>query len=264
MAASDPSAAAELARRFRLDGKAALVCGASQGIGLAIAQGLAEAGAVVTIVGRRAEAIESVVAQLRAGGADVRGAVGDMAEPADVRRVVGEVLAGGGVIDVLVNVVGMNLQRPLLQMTDDDWRNMMAVNLDSAFYTCRELGAHFLARGGGCVINVASTAGLRGRKDRTAYCAAKAGVINFSRALAVEWAEHNIRVNVLCPGRFSTPATVHEERDPAMRAQIAARSPMRRIAQVDEVKATAVYLAADASSYATGAVLALDGGQTAL
>lgn len=249
--------------QLRLAGKAALVCGAGRGLGRSIAEGLAEAGADVVVASRNAAEIEALAAQLRrTGHGRALACRADVTRPEEVEAAVERVIAELGRIDILFNVAGGRMRKAVVETSDEEWDAMLRSNLSSAFYACRAAGRRFLSQRSGCVINVASTAGLRGRADRTAYCAAKAALINFSRALAVEWAPANIRVNVLCPGRFHTPATAAEHGDPDRYAKLLELSPLRRIASADEIKAAAVYLASPAAAYATGTVLVLDGGQT--
>lgn len=251
-----------IADSLHLHGKVALVCGAGRGLGRAIAEALSEAGADVAAVSRGEAEVAALAAELRANGAAAQAFATDMTVSAAVDTMVQDVLKQMGRIDILFNVVGQNMHRAVVDTTDEEWDRALSTNLTSAFYSCRAVGRHMLARGEGCVVNVSSTAGLRGRAQRTAYSAAKAAVIQFSRSLAMEWAPMGLRVNVLCPGRFYTSSTADEDRDSKRHAQLLEKIPLRRIASTEEIKAAAVFLASPASAYATGSVLVLDGGQS--
>lgn len=245
-----------------LEGKVALVSGAGRGLGHAMALGLAEAGAAVAAVSRTTAEVKAAAAEVAALGRRGLAITADMtcSEAVDgaVARVVGEL----GRIDILVNAAGGSLRKPITETSDEEWEGAIRLNLTSAFFTCRAAGRHFLAQRSGRVINVASTAGLRGRPNLASYCASKAALINFSRALAVEWAPYGVRVNVLCPGRFRTPATAPEMDDPAQYQAFIQRVPLGRIGSPEELKLAAVFLSSRASDFATGTVLVLDGGQT--
>lgn len=247
-----------------LNGRVAFVAGAGKGLGRAIAEGLAEAGADVVGVSRTAADVEALSGNVKRLGRRGLALTADLVTSAAVDAAVQRAIDDMGRIDILVNAVGGNLRKPLIETTDEDWERSLRANLSSTFYTCRAVAPHMLKRRGGCVINIASTAGLRGRPNISSYCATKAAVINFSRALAVEWAPSGIRVNVLCPGRFRTPATAQEMDDPVKFSEFVKRVPLGRIGDPDEIKAAAVFLASPASAFATGMVLVLDGGQTAV
>ena len=245
-----------------LAGKVALVTGAGRGLGRAIALGLAEAGADVVGASRTASEVESAAAEIAALGRRALALTADMTRSAAVDAAVQRAVREMGRLDILVNNVGGSLRRPVTETSDEEWEGAIRLNLTATFFACRAAGRHFLAQRGGRVINVASTAGLRGRANLASYCASKAAVINFSRALAMEWAPHGVRVNVLCPGRLRTPATAAEMDDPAQYEAFLRKVPLGRIGSPDELKLAAVFLASRASDFATGTVLVLDGGQT--
>jgi len=247
-----------------LGGQSALVAGAGKGIGRAAALGLAEAGADIAAITRSAEDLDSLAGEVEALGRTLLRLEGDVTSSAIVDDAVTQTMKRFGKIDILINAVGRNLRKPVVETTDADWHAAMLSNLTSTFYTCRAVGPGMLQRKRGCIINIASTAGVRGRPNMTSYSATKAAVINFSRALAMEWAPAGIRVNVLCPGRFLTQATAKEMNDPRKYEIFIKNVPMNRIGQPDELKPAVVWLASAASGFATGTVLVIDGGQTLL
>jgi 2-deoxy-D-gluconate 3-dehydrogenase len=247
-----------------LEGRTALVFGAGKGLGRAIAIGLAEAGADVFAVARTRDDLQALEHDIRACRRRCAWLAGDATRSSDVDRAMADAVRLLGGVDVLVNAVGGNLRKKIVDITDDEWDGTIRANLTSAFYACRAAGRHFLERKAGSVINVASTAGMRGRPNASAYSASKAALINFSRALAMEWAPAGVRVNVLSPGRFLTPATQDEMGDPDRYAAYIRNVPLRRIGQPGELKPVAVWLASDASSFVTGSVVVIDGGQTLL
>jgi len=247
-----------------LTGRTALVTGAGKGLGRASALALAAAGADVAVLARTASDIARVAGEIEALGRRALPLVADATRSADVDAAVAKVMAAFGAIDVLVHSVGRSLRKPVLSLSDAEWTGLIAANLDSTFFVCRAVGRQMVAQGRGSIINIASAAGLRGRPTNAPYSAAKAGVINLSRAMAMEWAPHKVRVNVLAPGRFLTPLTEPEMSDPAKYAAFIKQVPLGRIGQPEELKDIVLWLASDASAFATGSVIVIDGGQTLL
>lgn len=247
---------------MRLDGKAAFVTGAGKGLGRAIALGLARAGADIALVSRTQKDLESLASEVHALGRRALVAVADVTRSAEVDAAVAQTVKEFGGLDVVVHSAGGSLRKPSLDLTDEDWDFVVAANLRSTFLVCRAAGKVMTARRSGSIINIASAAGLRGRPANAPYSAAKAGVINLSRALAMEWAGKGVRVNVLAPGRFLTPLTAAEMSDPAAYAEFVKKVPVGRIGRPEELEEIAVWLASDASSFVTGSVLVIDGGQT--
>lgn len=248
--------------KLSLQGRVALVTGASKGLGRAMAIGLAQAGASVALMSRTRADLERVADEIRSLGAQALVVAADVTRSAQVDAAVDEIVARLGGLDVLVHSAGGSLRKATLELTDDEWGEVIASNLTSTFIVCRAVGRVMTARGGGSIINIASTAGMRGRPSNAPYSAAKAGVINLSRALAMEWAPRKVRVNVLAPGRFLTPLTETEMSDPEQYATFVKQVPLGRIGQPDELKEIVVWLASEASGFVTGSVLAMDGGQT--
>jgi len=249
---------------MRLDGRTALVTGAGKGLGRAIAMGLAQAGANVALLARTARDLESVRGEIEALGGAASAVAADVTDSAEVDRAVAAVQERFGTVDILVHSAGGSQRKPVLELADDEWKRLVGVNLDSTFYVCRAAGRLMHAQGRGSIINIASAAGLRGRPNNAPYSAAKAAMINFSRALAMEWAPRGIRVNTLAPGRFLTPLTETEMSVPEKYAAFVKNVPLGRIGRPEELKEIAVWLASDASAFVTGATIVIDGGQTLL
>jgi len=247
-----------------LRGKRALVFGAGKGIGRALAAGLGEAGADLYVVARPQDDLIELEREAAGHGRRCAWRVADATDSTQVNAAVDDALRQFGALDILVNAVGGNLRKAVVDIADDEWDRSLRSNLTSVFYACRAAGRHFLERKCGSVINVGSTAGMRGRPNAAAYSAGKAALVNFSRALAMEWASSGVRVNVLSPGRFLTPATASEMGDPEKYNAFIRNVPLRRIGQPGELKPIGVWLASDASSFVTGSVIVIDGGQTLL
>jgi NAD(P)-dependent dehydrogenase (short-subunit alcohol dehydrogenase family) len=246
----------------RLAGRTALVTGAGKGLGRAIALGFAGAGADVVLMARTRADLEAVAREVEALGRQALVAVADATDSRQVDAVVEQAVARFGRIDVLAHAAGGSLRKPSVDVTDEEWDGVISANLSSTFKVCRAVGRHMLAQGGGSIINLSSTAGMRGRAGNAPYSAAKAAVINLSRALAMEWAPKGVRVNVLAPGRFLTPLTEAEMSVPEKYAAFVRQVPLGRIGQPEEIQDIAVWLASDASAYVTGSTITLDGGQT--
>jgi gluconate 5-dehydrogenase len=252
--------------KFRLDGRRALITGGSRGLGRAMAQALAEAGADMVLVGRDEQTLKQAQAELAALGRRVAMVVADLTTPAAVEQMCAQVLAEYAPIDILINNVGGRRENvPVTEQTLADWQRLIDLNLTSAFLCTRHIGGAMLPRRWGRIINIGSICGqvatrnIHGRHYETA----KAALAGFTRAVAADWAPHGVTVNAIAPGGFMTDANRRWFRErPALRQEIEAVIPMGRLGEPDELGPLAVYLASDASSYMTGAVLTIDGGYT--
>lgn len=246
-----------------LDGRVALVTGGGRGIGRAAALGLSRAGAHVIVAARTERQLTAVVDEITSTGGDAGYVVCDVTQEADVDAMVSAALAKYGRLDILVNNSGIVGSAPLLDMEPSDWDSVMAVNLRGTYLATRAAGRHFVAQGGGKVINMASTYAMKGVPTLAAYSASKAAVIAFTKSMAVEWARHNIQVNALAPGYIATDLHAHVRDDAAMMASILRAIPARRVGDPSELVPWLLLLAGPASDFVTGATIVIDGGQNA-
>ncbi len=248
------------APNFRVDGKRALVTGASRGIGLAAATALAQAGAAVTLVARSESELREVCREISAAGGQCDYLVLNVTDS----RAVTEQLAQRGPFQILVNNAGMNRPKPLIELEDADIDAVLDLNVKAAFYVTRVVVKGLLAAGlPGSVINVSSQMGWVGSPRRTLYCASKHAIEGMSKALAWELGHANIRVNTVCPTFIETAMTANMLKDTAFREWVTSRIALGRVGKIEETMGAIVFLASDASSLVTGSALMLDGGWTA-
>ncbi|HEY8745300.1 MAG TPA: glucose 1-dehydrogenase [Chloroflexota bacterium] len=243
----------------------ALVTGAGSGIGRAIALALAEAGAHVAVTelpDRLPKAVE-VGDQIRALGRESLALPLDVTDVPSIGPIVDTVRKQLGRLDLLVNNAGVQVARPALDVSEDDWDRVVDVNLRGVFFCAQAAGRVMVAQNHGRIVNVASQNGVVGYFNRAAYCAAKAGVVNLTRVLAIEWAPHNVLVNAVAPTFVRTPMGERTLSDPAVRDDILRRIPLGRIAEPEDVVGAVVYLASAAAAMVTGHTLLIDGGWTA-
>ena len=248
---------------FDLTGKVALVTGGTSGLGLAIAVGLARAGATVVAASRSQEKVAAAAAELRQHGERNGGKVLDVVDDAAVSRVFGEVAEEQGALDILVNSAGMIKRTPSLEVSLEEFRQIVDVNLNGLFACCQEAGRIMKEQGGGSIINIASVSAYFGFYEVTAYSTSKAAVVNLTKALGSEWAQHNIRVNAISPGVFPTPLNRHLIVGTPRGEWLRMHTAMERFGNAEELAGAAIYLASDAASYTTGETINVDGGFTA-
>ena len=245
---------------FSLDGKVAVVTGASRGLGQGIALGLAEAGADVVAVASRAENATDTCEKITAMGRKFLALGCDNSDSGQIKQAINTVLEQFGRIDILVNNAGTIRRAPAHETTDEDWQAVIDTNLTGVFQFCREAGRQMLKQGGGKIINIASLLSFSGGITVPAYAASKGGVAQITKALANEWAKDNIQVNAIAPGYFATDNTENLRKDEQRFTEISARIPAGRWGLPEELAGAAVFLASDASSYVNGHVMLVDGG----
>lgn len=251
---------------FDLSGRAALVTGSSRGIGAAIADGLARAGAAVILNGRDesrlAQALES--ARRRVPGATWSACAFDVTDEAAIEDAVARCESVGGPIDILVNNAGKQVRTPLTEISQENWRSVIETNLTSAFLVGRSVARQMLPRGRGKIINVCSVQSELARPGIAAYTAAKGGLRNLTRAMAAEWSGAGIQVNGLAPGYILTEMTRPLAADPEFDTWVRNRTPARRWGNPQDLAGPAVWLASPASDFVTGQVIYVDGGMTSV
>ena len=254
--------AQETGARFRLDGKVALVTGAAGGIGCMASRVLGEAGARVALVDRDADALDDVTTLLGADGLSVVAHVADVAEEKDIAAAISSVATTEGQIDVLVNNAGVARRMPAEDMSLEAWNEVIRINLTGVFLCAREAGRYMLAAGRGSIINIASIMGHVGGAlyGNLSYHASKGGVVNLTRALAVEWGARGVRVNAIAPTFVATKFTAPLFENAEIRHEIERLTPLGRVAEVDDLAGALLFLASPASSMVTGHSLAVDGG----
>jgi gluconate 5-dehydrogenase len=247
---------------FSLEGSRALVTGSSQGIGFAVARGLAEHGAAIVLNGRDARKLEAAAAELSAAGHRVSTAVFDVTSPEAVRTGVERVEGAEGPIDILVSNAGMQFRAPLEDFPIDRWEQLLATNISSVFYVGQAVARHMIPRGRGKIINVASVQSELARPGIAPYTATKGAVKNLTRGMCADWAKHGLQINALAPGYFKTPLNQALVDSPEFSGWLEKRTPAARWGNVEELVGAAVFLASAASSFVNGHTLYVDGGIT--
>jgi NAD(P)-dependent dehydrogenase (short-subunit alcohol dehydrogenase family) len=248
---------------FSLQGKAALVTGASRGIGRSVAVCLAQAGAQVGLVGRDRAALKQTSDEIEAGGGSGTVIEADVTDAASVERAVDTARGSFGKLDILVCNAGVQRLKPFLDMQPSDWRELIATNLEGALMTMQSVGRGMVEQKSGVVLVMASIYSFVGAPGNSIYCMTKGGLLQLAKALAVEWARHNVRVNAICPGWIETDLTLPYMQDPRAVEAGLRQIPVRRFGKPEDIGPLAVYLASDEASFVTGQAFVIDGGQIA-
>jgi NAD(P)-dependent dehydrogenase (short-subunit alcohol dehydrogenase family) len=249
---------------FQLDGRVALVTGASRGLGEAMADALAQAGASIAVVSRNLDECQQVADRLKSKtGREILAVQTDVTRRDEVEEMVCQTVAKFGKIDILVNNAGINVRKHLIDVADEDWESVMGVNLKGPMLCSRAVARVMIEEGCGSIINISSMMAFVSLSGRAAYSTSKAGLLGMTRTLALEWAPYSIRVNALCPGPFATPMNKVLLQDKELHTYFVSRIPLGRFGEPQELGGAIVFLASDASSFMTGASLVLDGGWTA-
>ncbi len=248
---------------FRLDGKVAVVTGGSRGFGKAIAIGLAEAGADVAVASRTQSDLDIVAEEIKARGRNSLAVAADMLDRASIENLTSRTMETFGKIDILVNNAGQALSIPFWKLSEEQWDQIINVNLKGYFLCTQIIGQHMSKAKYGRVINISSTTASRPLPSLAPYAASKGAINSMTKCLALEWATRGITVNAIAPGFFATDINKHVKEDEAITERIMSKTPLNRWGQVEEIVGLVVYLASDASSFMTGAIIPLDGGWSA-
>jgi len=246
---------------FALTGKRALITGSSQGIGFALAQGLAEHGAEIVLNGRDAGKLDAAAAKLAAAGHKVSVAGVDVTN-AQAAKDGFEAIERSGAIDVLVNNAGMQFRSPLEDFPIEKWEQLLATNISSAFYVGQAVARHMIPRGRGKIINIASVQSELARSGIAPYTATKGAIKNLTRGMCADWAKHGLQINAIAPGYFKTPLNQALVDNPEFSSWLEKRTPAARWGSVEELVGAAVFLSGKASSFVNGHTLYIDGGIT--
>jgi gluconate 5-dehydrogenase len=247
---------------FQLTGRRALITGSSAGIGLALAEALAQAGAHVVLNGRTATKVTSAADALKAQGLSVSTAVFDVTDADRVREAVDQIEAEGP-IDILVNNAGMQIRGPLQDYDDRDWRTIMKTNLDSVYFVGQSVAKKMIPRGRGKIINICSVQSELGRPSIAPYAATKGAVKMLTKGMAIDWGPLGLNINGIGPGYFKTELNQKLVDDPTFSGWLVGRTPSRRWGDVEDLGGAAVFLASEASRFVNGHILYVDGGVTA-
>jgi gluconate 5-dehydrogenase len=250
-----------MSKLFDLTGRLALITGSSRGIGRAIAEGYIEAGARVVINGRDTKAVDATVKAL---GPKAVAAPFDVTNRAVVETAVGKIESDVGPIDILVNNAGMTKRMAFTDFPEEDWRQIMATNLDSVFFVTQSVARRMIPRSRGKIVNICSVMSELGRASIAPYTASKGAVKMLTKTMCAEWAKYGITANGISPGYFGTELNTALMNDEKFSAWVCARTPAGRWGKVEELQGAAIFLASDASSFVNGHILFVDGGMTAV
>jgi len=248
---------------MRLQNKVAIITGGGTGIGRGIAILFAKEGAKVVVSGRRVEPLDETVTVIKQAGGDAISIQADVSDEAQVKGLVEKTLQHYGSIDILVNNAGVYLPHDSVSATNDDWEQVMSIDLKGVWFCSKAAIPHMLTKGKGKIINIASIAGLVGFPGSAFYCAAKGAVVNLTREMALDYAKKNINVNTIAPGVIESDMTKPFLNDEQAKKSFLDQTPVGRIGKPEDIGYAAVYLASDESDFVTGATLVVDGGWTA-
>ena len=245
---------------FDLTGKTAVVVGGTSGIGLAMAVGLAEAGADVVASARRREQVDEAAALIESRGRKSLRLASDVSDRATLQHLFDETMKAWGKVDILINCAGRIKRTPTLTMPEEEWTAILDTNLTGTLRACQVFGKHMLERGYGRIVNIASLNSFVALNEVAAYAASKAGVASLTRSLAVEWSKKGLTVNAIAPGVFRTELNAQLLDSTPRGQELLMRTPMGRFGKTEEVVGAAIFLASDAASFVTGQTLVVDGG----
>jgi gluconate 5-dehydrogenase len=245
---------------FSLEGRTALITGSSQGIGFAIADALAQAGARVILNGRSQTTLFEAAQRLRQKGSTVDVSTFDVTDAAQTRAAVDAIESSIAPIDILVNNAGIQRRAPLEKFKDEDWRELMATNLDSVYYVSKAVAPHMIARGRGKIINIGSVQCELARPTIAPYTASKGAVKNLTKGMCADWARYGLQINAIGPGYFVTPLNKALVEDPVFDEWLRKRTPAGRWGRLEDLYGAAIFLASSASDFINGQTLYVDGG----
>jgi NAD(P)-dependent dehydrogenase (short-subunit alcohol dehydrogenase family) len=247
---------------FNLDGKVAVITGASQGIGRDMAKLLGHAGAKVALVARNKEKLRALADEMKGEGIDTMFYPCDITKVDHISEMMNEVYNHFGQIDILINNAGINIPKPVDEVTEKDWDTVLDLNLKSAFFCCQAAGKYMKDQNKGKIINISSQMAQVGYFNRAAYCSSKGGVMQLTRSLAIEWSSHQINVNSIAPTFIETPMTEKMFDDPNFKSEVLSRIPLGRLAKSEDLFGALLFLSSSASDMVTGQTLFVDGGWT--
>ena len=249
-----------MAIQINLEGKVALVTGGGRGIGRAIALALAEAGADVCVTARTERQIQETAEMIRGMGRSALPVSADATDAAAVASIVNKTIRELGGLNILINNAGIALTKPLLDFSETDYDQVMAINVKSMFHFTKAVGAHLISQRSGCVVNITSVGAFVAAANQAIYHASKAAVAHFTKAMAIEWARYNIRVNAVAPGWIRTKMTADLQKNQEKLSRYLKNIPLRRLGEPSEIASLVPFLCSDLASFMTGAVVVVDGG----